>query len=144
MSEMNFEYRVEGGDFTRAGYASSQIKRMLKQLGVDSNIIKRVVVCLYEAEVNIVAHAYRGMIFISLSTDRINMRLADEGPGIPNIPQAMQKGYSTATKEVREMGFGAGMGLPNIKENADEFNIESEVGRGTTLCITINLNHEAA
>jgi len=144
MSEMNFEYKVEGGDFTRAGYASSQIKRMLKQLGVDSNIIKRVVVCLYEAEVNIVAHAYRGVIYISLSTDRINMRLTDEGPGISNIPRAMQKGYSTASKEVREMGFGAGMGLPNIKENADIFNIESEVGRGTTLDITINLNHEAA
>jgi serine/threonine-protein kinase RsbT len=144
MPVMSFEYKVEGGDFTRAGYASSQVKKMLKQLGVDSNIIKRVVVCLYEAEVNIVAHAYRGVIYISLSTDNINMRLIDEGPGISDIPRAMQKGYSTASHEVREMGFGAGMGLPNIKDNADVFNITSEVGKGTILEITINLNHPVA
>jgi serine/threonine-protein kinase RsbT len=144
MSVMSFEYKVDGGDFTRAGYASSQVKKMLKQLGVESNIIKRVVVCLYEAEVNIVAHAYRGVIYIALSSDNINMRLVDEGPGIPNIPLAMQKGFSTASKEVREMGFGAGMGLPNIKDNADVFNINSEVGKGTVLEITINLTHQAA
>jgi serine/threonine-protein kinase RsbT len=141
---MNFEYKVEGGDFTRAGYASSQVKKMLKQLGVDSNIIKRVVVCLYEAEVNIVAHAYRGTIFVLLSADKINMRLVDEGPGIADINLAMQKGYSTASREVREMGFGAGMGLPNIRSNADIFNISSQVGIGTTLEITINLNALAA
>lgn len=141
---MNFEYKVEGGDFTRAGYASSQVKKMLKQLGVDSNIIKRVVVCLYEAEVNVVAHAYRGTIFIDLSADEINMRLVDEGPGIPDIKLAMQKGYSTASREVREMGFGAGMGLPNISSNADKFNITSKTGVGTIVEITINLNATAA
>jgi serine/threonine-protein kinase RsbT len=144
MSVMSFEYKVEGGDFTRAGYASSQVKKMLKQLGVEAVIIKRVVVCLYEAEVNIVAHAYHGVIYISLSSDSINMRLVDEGPGIPDIPRAMQKGFSTASHEVREMGFGAGMGLPNIKDNADIFNINSEVGKGTVLEITINLTHKAA
>jgi serine/threonine-protein kinase RsbT len=144
MSVMSFEYKVEGGDFTRAGYASSQVKKMLKQLGVDSNVIKRVVVCLYEAEVNIVAHAYRGVIFITLSSENINMRLVDEGPGIPDISLAMQKGYSTASREVREMGFGAGMGLPNIKDNADIFNITSDVGKGTIVEISINLNHTAA
>ncbi len=137
---MNFEYKVEGGDFTHAGYASSQVKKMLKQLGVDSTITKRVVVCLYEAEVNIVAHAYSGTIFVTLDADSVRMRLVDSGPGIPDIALAMQKGYSTASEEVREMGFGAGMGLPNISANADEFNIKSESGIGTTLEIIINLN----
>lgn len=141
---MNFEYKIEGGDFTHAGYASSQVKKMLKQLGVDSNIIKRVVVCLYEAEVNVVAHAYRGVIYIELNADKINMRLVDEGPGIPDIERAMQKGYSTASPAVREMGFGAGMGLPNISSNADILNISSKVGVGTVIDITINLYAVAA
>lgn len=140
---MSFEYRVTGGDFTHAGYASSQVKKMLKQLGVDSTVIKRVVVCLYEAEVNIVAHAWDGIINVDLDTDTIFMKLTDKGPGIPDIEQAMQKGYSTASPEVREMGFGAGMGLPNISANADKFNISSEPGVGTTLEITINLNSAA-
>jgi serine/threonine-protein kinase RsbT len=137
---MSFEYKVQGGDFTHAGYASSQVKKMLKQLGVDSTVIKRVVVCLYEAEVNIVAHAYSGTISVNLDTDTISMRLADKGPGIADIEQAMQKGFSTASTEVREMGFGAGMGLPNISANADRFVITSEPGTGTTLEISINLN----
>ncbi len=140
---MNFEYKIEGGDFTHAGYASSQVKKMLKQLGVDSAIIKRVVVCLYEAEVNIVAHAWDGVINIGLEADMIHMKLTDNGPGIADIGQAMQKGYSTASEKVREMGFGAGMGLPNISANADRFNITSEPGKGTTLEISINLNSAA-
>ncbi|MDX9773208.1 MAG: ATP-binding protein [Bacteroidales bacterium] len=137
---MSFEYKVTGADFTHAGYASSQVKKMLKQLGVDSTIIKRVVVCLYEAEVNIVAHAYSGTIFVRLDPDMINLKLTDKGPGIKDISLAMQKGFSTASSEVREMGFGAGMGLPNISANADIFTITSEPGTGTTLDITINLN----
>ncbi len=141
---MSFEYRVTGGDFTHAGYASSQVKKMLKQLGVDSAVIKRVVVCLYEAEVNIVAHAWDGIINIVLDADTIFMRLTDNGPGIPDIEQAMQKGFSTASPEVREMGFGAGMGLPNISANADRFVITSESGIGTNLEITINLSGTAA
>jgi anti-sigma regulatory factor (Ser/Thr protein kinase) len=141
---MSFEYRVTGGDFTRAGYASSQVKKMLKQLGVDNTVIKRVVVCLYEAEVNVVAHAWNGTIRVDLNTDSIILKLTDNGPGIANIEQAMQKGYSTASPEVREMGFGAGMGLPNISANADRFVIKSEPGVGTTLEITINLNGNAA
>jgi anti-sigma regulatory factor (Ser/Thr protein kinase) len=141
---MSFEYKVTGGDFTHAGYASSQVKKMLKQLGVDSTIIKRVVVCLYEAEVNIVAHAYSGTISICLDSEFIAMTLADRGPGITDIDLAMQKGYSTASPEVREMGFGAGMGLPNISANADTLAITSEPGKGTTLEITINLNSPAA
>ncbi len=141
---MSFEYKVLGGDFTHAGYASSQVKKMLKQLGVDNTVIKRVVVCLYEAEVNIVAHAWDGIISIILDADTVFMKLADNGPGIADIGQAMQKGFSTASPEVREMGFGAGMGLPNISANADRFLITSEPGRGTTLEITINLNGTAA
>lgn len=140
---MSFEYKVTGGDFTHAGYASSQVKKMLKQLGVDSTVIKRVVVCLYEAEVNIVAHAWDGVINVNLDTDNIFMKLTDNGPGIADIKQAMQKGFSTASPEVREMGFGAGMGLPNISANADNFIIKSEPGVGTTLEISINLNSAA-
>ncbi len=135
---MLFEYKVEGGDFTQAGYASSQVKKNLKQLGVDSSVIKRVVVALYEAEVNIVAHAYRGVIFADIESTGIKLRLEDEGPGIPDVGQAMTKGFSTASSAVREMGFGAGMGLPNISENADSLSIETEVGKGTTLTIVIN------
>lgn len=137
---MHFEYKIEGGDFTRAGNASSQVKRTLKQLNVDPKVIKRVVVALYEGEVNIVAHAYHGEIHIDIDTEKIKMILIDKGPGIPNIEQAMEMGFSTATPEVREMGFGAGMGLPNIKKNSDKFRIESEVGVGTKLYIEVYIN----
>ncbi|MBP6454797.1 Serine/threonine-protein kinase RsbT [bioreactor metagenome] len=135
---MNLEFKVEGGDFTAAGNASSQIKKMLKQLNVDPRVVKRVVIALYEAEVNIVAHAYRGVITAEILPSGVRLKLADEGPGIPDIEQAMTPGFSTASAQVREMGFGAGMGLPNISENADEFRIESEVGKGTTLYINYN------
>jgi len=137
---MHFEYKVEGGDFTQAGYASSQVKKSLKQLGVDSAVIKRVVVALYEAEVNIVAHAYKGVIYVDIESSGIKLKLADEGPGIPDVTMAMTKGFSTASPAVREMGFGAGMGLPNISENADFLSIETEVGKGTTLNIEIRFN----
>lgn len=135
---MNLEFKVEGGDFTAAGNASSQIKKMLKQINVDPRVVKRVVIALYEAEVNIVAHAYRGVITAEILPSGVRLKLADEGPGIPDIEQAMTPGFSTASAQVREMGFGAGMGLPNISENADEFRIESEVGKGTTLYINYN------
>lgn len=133
---MNFEYKVEGGDFTNAGFTSSAVKKMMKQLGIDPGIIKRTVVALYEAEVNIVAHAYKGVINVDMDEDKIRIILDDEGPGIPDIDKAMQKGYSTASPEVREMGFGAGMGLPNIKSNTDELNVVSKVGKGTKVEIT--------
>jgi serine/threonine-protein kinase RsbT len=137
---MNFEFNVEGGNFIKAGTASSQVKKILKQLNVDSKIIKRVVVALYEAEVNIVAHAWSGKALINISTNRIDLKLTDEGPGIPDIELAMQQGYSTASSAVREMGFGAGMGLPNIKNNCDELKITSEVGVGTVVQMAIYLN----
>jgi serine/threonine-protein kinase RsbT len=130
---MEFRYEVEGGNFSKAGHASSSVKKILKQLNVDSKIIKRVVVALYEGEVNVVAHAHRGSIFVDIDEKRIVIRIDDSGPGIADIQQAMQEGFSTASAAVREMGFGAGMGLPNIKRNTDEFTIQSEVGKGTIL-----------
>lgn len=138
--QMKFHYEIQGADFTNAGYASSQVKKVLKQLNVDPKLIKRVVVCLYEAEVNIVAHAWSGAIDVEISTERISMVLTDKGPGIPDIPLAMQKGYSTASPQVREMGFGAGMGLPNIQANADEFRINSIVNEGTVVEIVVYLS----
>ncbi len=128
---MQFEYEIEGGNFSRAGYASSEVKKKLRQLNVDIQVIKRVVVALYEAEVNIVAHAYNGTMKVDVDEERILLVMEDNGPGIPDIDKAMEEGYSTATPEVREMGFGAGMGLPNIKRNVDQLNISSEVGKGT-------------
>lgn len=116
---MDLSFHIQGGDFTSAGMASSQVRRTLKELGVDASVIKRVVVALYEAEVNIVAHAYKGEIKAQISPDRVFLTLTDEGPGIPDIEKAMTPGYSTASQQVREMGFGAGMGLPNICRNAD-------------------------
>lgn len=128
---MHFEYEIEGGNFSRAGYASSEVKKKLRQLNVDLKIIRRVVVALYEAEVNVVAHAWSGIMSVDIDRDRINIEIEDEGPGIPDIDKAMEEGFSTASPEVREMGFGAGMGLPNIKKNVDMLNITSEVGKGT-------------
>ncbi|MFA8436455.1 MAG: ATP-binding protein [Marinifilaceae bacterium] len=128
---MNFKYNIEGGNFSKAGAASSEVKKLLKQLNVDGRLIKKIVVSLYEAEVNIVAHAYEGTMNVEIQPDRIVVRLVDRGPGIPDINQAMQKGFSTASPEVREMGFGAGMGLPNIEKNSDELNITSKVDEGT-------------
>ncbi|SEF55371.1 ATP-binding protein [Parabacteroides chinchillae] len=130
---MQFRFELEGGNFSKAGYASSNIKKVLKQLSIDPKIIKRVVVALYEAEVNIVAHAWRGTVVADLDADKITLTLEDEGPGIPDIELAMKEGYSTASSAVREMGFGAGMGLPNMKKNVDELIIDSKVGRGTTV-----------
>lgn len=138
MSGTVLSYHVDGGDFSNAGNASSNIKKYLKQLNVDPQIIKRIVVALYEAEVNIVAHAYEGDITAVLSPTQISIVLADKGPGIKDINLAMTEGYSTASQKVREMGFGAGMGLPNIKRNVDEMNIDTIVGQGTTLTLKVN------
>ncbi|MDL2282318.1 ATP-binding protein [Parabacteroides sp. OttesenSCG-928-G06] len=132
---MYFRYELEGGNFSGAGYASSEIKKTLKQLSIDPKIIKRIVVALYEAEVNVVAHAWRGEVVAEVDAEKITIRLNDEGPGISDISLAMQEGYSTASAAVREMGFGAGMGLPNMKKNVDELTIESRVGEGTQVCM---------
>ncbi|WP_430810493.1 MULTISPECIES: ATP-binding protein [unclassified Carboxylicivirga] len=137
---MEFSYEVEGGNFSKAGNAASSVKKVLKQLNVDPKIIKRVVVALYEGEVNVVAHAYKGKVLVDIDTARINIRIEDEGPGIPDIDLAMQVGYSTASAMVREMGFGAGMGLPNMKRNADTIEISSKVGAGTIVELTTKLS----
>lgn len=129
--ELNFE--IVEGDFSLAGRASSKIKKMLKQLDVNAKSIKRIVVAVYEAEVNVVAHSFGGDLKATINENSIEVELVDRGPGIENIEKAMEAGYSTASKKVRDMGFGAGMGLPNIKKNTDELKIESEVGKGTLL-----------
>lgn len=131
---MRLEFDIESGNFSMAGEASSQIKKVLKQLQIEPKVIKRIVVAVYEAEVNVVAHSVGGKLIAEINDTSIQVTIVDNGPGIPDIEKAMQEGYSTATKAVRDMGFGAGMGLPNIKRNTDEFHIESEVGSGTKLC----------
>ena len=133
---MLFKFELEGGNFSKAGYASSQIKKVLKQLAIDPRIIK--------PEVNIVAHAWRGTVVAELDADKISLELKDEGPGIPDISLAMREGYSTASEAVREMGFGAGMGLPNMKKNVDELTIESQVDVGTTVRMVTWFNKEGA
>jgi anti-sigma regulatory factor (Ser/Thr protein kinase) len=133
---LRFTFKIEGGDFTHAGNGSSQIKKLLKQLNINPYLIKRTVVALYEAEMNVVAHAYKGIIDVDIDSDKVFIKIQDDGPGIADINQAMQEGFSTASSLVREMGFGAGMGLPNIKKNADRFDIRSQVGVGTCLEIT--------
>ncbi len=130
-------YQVLARDFSNAGKVSTSIKDTLKRLGVSPAVVRRVAIVSYEAEMNLVMYATRGKVSLSVSRDAVMLSVDDEGPGIPDIALAMQEGYSTATAEMREMGFGAGMGLPNIRKNADEFDISSEVGRGTKLYIRI-------
>ena len=136
---MEFNFNLEGGNFSRAGTASSEIKKILKQLNVDALLIKRIVVALYEAEVNVVAHAYEGVMNVVLDGKSIVVTITDKGPGIPDIAKAMQEGFSTASPEVREMGFGAGMGLPNMQKNCDRLNIEATVNVGTKVTMTTYL-----
>lgn len=133
------EYPVDSGDYTRAGEASADIKRKLKQLGVPSLVLRRVAVASYEVELNLVIHSLGGVL--SLEVDETGVRLIsqDAGPGIPDISLAMREGYSTANEEARALGFGAGMGLPNMKRNADDFEIESEVGKGTIISMRFAL-----
>ena len=133
---MPYTFDIEKGNFTNAGNASGSVKKTLKQLNVDPANIKRIVVALYEAEINAVAHAYGGTIDIDIDGEKIVMVVADQGPGIPNIELAMTEGYSTASQKVREMGFGAGMGLPNMKKNTDLLDIQTEIGVGTTITMT--------
>ncbi|WP_167615310.1 ATP-binding protein [Maribellus sediminis] len=137
---MKLEFDIASGDFSQAGQASSRIKKVLKQLQVDPKVIKRIVVAVYEAEVNVVAHSLGGQIIAEFSNEYVEITVQDCGPGIADIGQAMTEGYSTASKKVRDMGFGAGMGLPNIKKNTDELSIESTVGKGTCLKFKNNLN----
>jgi anti-sigma regulatory factor (Ser/Thr protein kinase) len=131
-------FYVRGGDFDKAGEVSTQIKAILKGVGINSNIIRRVAIATFEAEMNVVLHADQGKVDFTLTPTDIFITVTDRGKGIENIELAMQEGYSTASDEMREMGFGAGMGLPNIRKNSDEFEIESKAGVGTSLAITIH------
>ncbi len=139
MAVQRFEsiYDVKGSDFANAGRASTSIKDILKRLGVSPAVVRRVAIASYEAEMNVVMYAIRGRMVLAVSSTEVTLDVADEGPGIEDIELAMQEGYSTATQEMREMGFGAGMGLPNIRKNADEFDLASEPGKGTRLFIRV-------
>lgn len=126
-------YEVTAGEFQTAGDASASIKRKLKQIGIDSTVLRRIAVASYEAELNLIIHSMGGELTLEMSPEGIVLVSADVGPGIPSIDKAMQEGFSTASEEARDLGFGAGMGLPNMKRNADEFAISSEVGKGTQI-----------
>ncbi len=137
MDSIKLNYTVPGDDFTRAGAASGDVKRTLKELGIDSMLIRNVSIAMYEGEINMVIHAGGGEIEVEITEDAISMTLSDSGPGIANVELAMKEGYSTAPDNIRCLGFGAGMGLPNIKKYTDEFNIETELGVGTTLRLKV-------
>ena len=136
---MQYHYRVPGDDFSRAGNASSEMKKTLQRLGIQPEIIKRTAVAMYEAEINMVVHAGGGDADITIDPDCITIMMRDTGPGIANVDLAMQDGWSTAPEMVRELGFGAGMGLPNMKRNTDEMTIETELGKGTTVTMKIRI-----
>lgn len=137
--QLTFRYMIDGDDFTRAGEASSSVKNKLKMLGLSTDVIRRVAIAMYEGEINMVIHADGGMITVTVSDAEITMVLSDSGPGIPDVEQAMQEGYSTAREEVRSLGFGAGMGLPNMKRYTDEMRIDTVVGQGTTITMKVNI-----
>ena len=137
MELLSLHYDVSGTDFTCAGEASSKIKRNLKELGFPSSVIRNVAIAVYEGEINLVIHGGGGVIDVEITPECISIVLADQGPGIPDVALAMQEGYSTAPDNVRQLGFGAGMGLPNIKKYTDEMIIETEVGKGTTIKLKV-------
>ena len=132
-------FDVTTDDFSSAGIASSKIKKILRQIGIDSGVIRRIAIATYEAEINVAIHSHGGKIEVYIKSDRVEIFVEDTGPGIADISLAMQKGYSTATKEIRELGFGAGMGLPNMEKCSDDFHIESEVEKYTAIKMTFNL-----
>ena len=133
-------YEVEGGDLSQAGEASSRMKQTLKQLGLPPDVIRRASVCMYEGEINMVIHADGGTASVEVGLDDITITLADRGPGIPDIQQAMEPGWSTAGETARDLGFGAGMGLPNMRKYSDEMDVQSVVGVGTTVTMTVRIN----
>jgi serine/threonine-protein kinase RsbT len=136
-------FTIQGRNFDKAGEVSGEIKVILRDLGIDAPTVRRLVIVAFEGEMNVVMYAERGTLTLILTDTDIRLEIVDEGPGIPDIELAMQPGYSTASDELREMGFGFGMGLPNMKRNSDDFRIESEVGKGTSVFVTIRLNNHA-
>ena len=140
MSMIELKYEVPGDDFTRAGEASSDVKRQLKKIGYSPDATRKVAIAMYEGEINMVIHAGGGEAFVNIDPDQVEIILADHGPGIPDKEKAMQEGWSTAPDNVRSLGFGAGMGLPNMKKYTDYINIDTEVGVGTTVTMVVYPN----
>jgi serine/threonine-protein kinase RsbT len=138
---LNHSFDIEGGNFTDAGTVSMRIKSILKQQGLPNDVVRKSAIVCYEAEINIVSYARKGTVNLTVTSDTVEIVVIDEGPGIPDIKLAMEPGYSTASQQIREMGFGAGMGLYNIKTYADKFDISSEVNKGTFLKMIINTPH---
>lgn len=139
MEPVKLVYPVEGGDLIEAGEASSKMKLTLKKLGLPPDVIRRASICMYEGEINMVIHADGGRAEVDVGMDEITIRMIDQGPGIPDVNKAMEEGYSTAGDMARDLGFGAGMGLPNMKRYSDEMEIETAVGSGTTVTIKIKI-----
>lgn len=133
------KYDVDGHDFASAGMASTEVKSRMKQLGINPQIVRKIAICMYEAEINLVIHGGGGTATVEIYPDRVELIMADKGKGIENIELAMQEGYTTAPDNIRSLGFGAGMGLPNMKKYSDKIKVESTVGVGTTVYMTINL-----
>ena len=137
--ELVFHFDIDGEDFTSAGQASVKIKKILRQLGLPAEIIRRVSIAMYEGEINMVIHANGGNVDVKVCEEYVEMILADKGPGISNVEEAMQEGFSTASDTTRSLGFGAGMGLPNMKRYTDYMNIDSKLGVGTTVTMRVNI-----
>lgn len=140
MTPIVLNYEVSGEDFTRAGEASSAIKNKLKQIGIAPNIVRNVAIATYEGEINCVIHGGGGKITVTIDSQKITIVISDTGKGIPDVALAMQEGYTTAPDDVRSLGFGAGMGLPNMKKYSDNIDVQSEVGKGTTVTMEFNLS----
>ena len=136
---LSYHFIVPGDDFTRAGEASGSIKSILKKLGIRPDVVRKVAISMYEGEINMVIHAKGGEITVNITPEEIEMILADVGPGIPDVELAMQAGYSTAPDEIRSLGFGAGMGLPNMKKYSDEMEIDTRLGEGTTITMIVKI-----
>ena len=140
MGDLKLNYTVDGGDLIQAGEASSKMKMTLKKLGLPPEVIRRASICMYEGEINMVIHADGGEVEVTVGMDTITIRLTDHGPGIPDVDRAMEEGFSTAGDVARDLGFGAGMGLPNMKRCSDDMTIDTQVGVGTTVTMQIHIN----
>lgn len=140
MNSFKVQYAIDGEDFSVAGEASRKLKKVLQSLGVAPQIIRKATVAMYEGEINMVIHADGGVIDVEITSEKIHMFLRDKGPGIPNIDLAMTEGFSTASENVRELGFGAGMGLPNMEKYTDYMNITTQIGVGTTIEMIVNIS----
>ena len=140
MADLKLNYEVDGGDLIQAGEASSKMKMTLKKMGLPPEVIRRASICMYEGEINMVIHADGGRVEVDVGMDTITIRLIDHGPGIPDVDQAMEEGFSTAGDVARDLGFGAGMGLPNMKRCSDDLQIDTQVGVGTTVTMKIHIN----